>query len=294
MKHAQSEGKPQISSRTRTLGILGWPLGHSLSPIMQNAAFAAGGQNCVYLAFPVAPEQLSAAVMGMKALGFMGANVTIPHKIAIQEYLDDIAEDARLAGAVNTLVFREGRVTGHNTDAGGFMAALPASLRTMQGKSAVVLGAGGAARAVVAGLVVAGCRKLTVVARTPERGQELAASFNQMANITLCGWQDSVLNRSLADCSLLVNSTPLGMSPEVTKEPPVDWAALAPAAVVCDLVYNPRVTRFLERAQARGHQVVSGDGMLLEQGILAYQLWTGQEAPRQRMQEALKAALTGL
>ena len=288
----EAKEKRRIGSRTRTLGILGWPLGHSLSPVMQNAAFAAAGMDCVYLAFPVEPASLAGAVTGMKALGFLGANVTIPHKIAIQPYLDHLDESARLAGAVNTLVFRDGIVTGYNTDAGGFIAALPEGGRGLRGKEAVLLGAGGAARAVVAGLLEQGCRQLTVVVRNLEQGRQLAEPFQELAELTVVGWQEERLPQRLKTCGLLVNCTPLGMAPRVEEEPPVAWGMVNAGAVVCDLVYNPLRTRFLQHAAEQGHQTVSGDGMLLEQGILAYRLWTGQEAPRQVMADALKSALT--
>ena len=281
----------RIGSKTKPLGIIGWPLGHSLSPLMQNAAFAAAGMDYAYLPLPVPPEQLAAAVAGMKALGFAGVNVTIPHKVEIQKYLDHIEDSAREAGAVNTVVFRDGQAIGHNTDAGGFIASLPESLQQLAGKTAVLLGAGGAARAVVAGLLGRGCERLTVVARNREQGRELVEPFGTRANIVVCGWDDSVLKCRLDECNLLINSTPLGMAPQVDAMPPLDWDNLSAAAVVCDLVYNPLVTRFLACAQERGHQVVTGDGMLLEQGILAYQLWTGQEAPRRVMREVLTKAL---
>ena len=166
----QKKQTQQIGSKTRTVGILGWPLGHTLSPLMHNAAFAATGLDYVYLPFPVAPEQLAAAINGLKALGFAGANVTIPHKITVQAYLDRIDASAQMAGAVNTIVFRDGQSTGYNTDAGGFIGSLSAVNRQMDGKSAVLLGAGGAARAIATGLVNQGCRCLTIVSREKKTG----------------------------------------------------------------------------------------------------------------------------
>ncbi|WP_425060703.1 Shikimate dehydrogenase (NADP(+)) [Sporomusa carbonis] len=276
-----------ITAKTQKVGLLGWPLGHSLSPAMHNAAFAASGLDYVYLPLPTPPELLSQAVAGLKALGFAGVNVTIPHKVAIMEYLDEIDASARLVGAVNTVVIKDGRLIGYNTDAGGYISSLTAAGVAIAGKHAVILGAGGAARAVVAGFVGNGIASVVIGARAAAKAEAIARFFPGDTPVTGQEWDSRDFAKALTQADIVVNTTPLGMHPDITNQPPLAWELLKPSAVISDLVYNPLETRFMVEAVRRGHTVVGGEGMLAEQGALAFSLWTGCPAPREVMRTAL-------
>lgn len=283
-----------ITAKTQKVGLLGWPLSHSLSPAMQNAAFTASGLDYVYLPLSTPPALLPQAVAGLAALGFSGVNVTIPHKVAIIDCLDELDASARLAGAVNTVVVSAGRLLGYNTDAGGYIGSLLAAGVAVKAKHAVVLGAGGAARAVVAGLVGSGIAAVSIGARDLSRAAAVAGLFaGTGVPVTGSNWDSPAFAQCVAEADIIVNTTPLGMLPDIAGQPPLAWDQLKPAAVISDLVYNPLQTGFLAEASRRGHRVVTGEGMLLEQGALAFQLWTGVPAPRPVMHRALLAGLGG-
>lgn len=281
-----------ITGKTQNLGVIGWPIAHSLSPVIQNAAIEAAGVDYNYTALPVAPENLPAAVEGMKALNYRGWNVTIPHKSAIMPLLDEVDEAARIIGAVNTVVNDEGRLTGHNTDCLGFMGALKNRNIDMTDRTAVLLGAGGAARAVIWGLLQAGTAEVVLGVRNPAKAQPLAEEFAAYGKVTVCSWDAEEFAVKLGDCSLLVNTTPLGMTPKVEECPPVDWSKVNPSAFVYDIIYTPAETRFLREAKAHGHDVVNGEEMLAGQGAEALAMWTGCQPNLTVMQQALRQALT--
>lgn len=272
-----------ISGKTKTVGIIGWPIGHSLSPLMHNAAFAALELDYTYIPLPVPPDKLSEAVMGLKSMGFIGANVTIPHKVTIMPYLDELDVSAQQAGAVNTIVIKDGRCIGYNTDGQGFIQSLLAKQLTIKGKTAVIMGAGGAARAVVCGLIAHGIEKIVIGGRSEAKTREFVKLFPEEANIRGYDWRDQIFSDTLTQCDILINCTPIGMSLNKDTELPVNWQALKVSAAVCDLIYNPPLTQFLTDAQSRGHTVINGTGMLIEQGALAFELWTGEMAPRNIM-----------
>lgn len=284
-----------ITAKTQKVGLLGWPLGHSLSPVMQNAAFAASDLNYVYLPLPVQPELLLQAVEGIKALGFVGANVTIPHKVTIMNYLDEIDTSARLVGAVNTLVIKEGRLIGYNTDAAGYMSALHLAGVEITGRKAVILGAGGAARAVVAGLITAQIGEVTIGARQNAQVSD-AVSLFKVSNVLVRGiaWDAPEFIDALSQADIIVNTTPLGMYPNISQQPPIAWDLLKPSAVISDLIYNPLTTKFMVEAARRGYIAVGGKDMLIEQGALAFSLWTGCNAPRAVMKQAFYRGLKTL
>lgn len=281
----------EITAKTKIVGLFGWPLGHSLSPVMHNAAFAATGLDYVYLPLPVAPEFLSQAVAGIRALGFAGVNVTIPHKIAVMEYLDEIDGSAKLVGAVNTIVVADGRLIGYNTDAGGYIRSLKEAGVSIAANSAVILGAGGAARAVVAGFIEAGAASVVVAARDKSKAGNMAQLFAATAQVNGVSWDSEEFAAALANADIVVNATPLGMYPETQKQPPIEWDLLQHSAVISDLVYNPLITSFLSEGTRRGHPVVGGEGMLIEQGAMAFELWTGSKAPTTVMRQALLIGL---
>lgn len=272
-----------ITGKTKLIGILGWPVEHSLSPLMHNAAFIAAELDYIYIPLPVKPEDLGEAIKGLRVMGFFGANVTIPHKVAVMQYLDKIDYSAQLVGAVNTIVIRNGRCIGYNTDAEGFVQSLQTKNVTIAGKRAVLLGAGGAARAVACGLIEHGIKTVIVGTRNKDKAQDFVALFPQRDKLTGCCWEEKLFTSALQECDLLINTTPIGMSPNIGQEPPLDWCQVNAAAVVCDLIYNPRQTQFLSKAAKFGHSVINGEGMLVEQGALAFNLWTGEWPSRQMM-----------
>lgn len=276
-----------ITSQTKKIGILGWPLGHSLSPLMQNAAFESLHLDYVYVPLPVQPEYLAQAVAGLKALDFTGANVTIPHKVAIIPYLDEIDTSAQLIGAVNTVVIKEGKCIGYNTDSQGFIQSLAMQNVSIAGKTAVIIGAGGASKAVFCGLIQHGIRHITVGARNIIKVQEFLKQFHNFKNVDGCDWSENIFFNRIKDCDILINCTPIGMSVDKQEDLPILWDRVNAHTVVCDLIYNPPMTPFLKSAQKHGNKIINGTGMLVEQGALAFELWTGKSGPRKIMWKIL-------
>ncbi|MFC1961806.1 shikimate dehydrogenase [Chloroflexota bacterium] len=279
-----------VSGKTRVCGIIGDPVAHTMSPVMHNAAFRQLGLDYIYLAFPVKKTELERAIAGMRALNLRGLNVTIPHKVAVIPLLDKVDAAVGKIGAVNTIVNDDGLLTGYNTDAGGFLQALREKGFTPEGKGTVVLGAGGAARAISFVLAQQGAR-LTILNRTPERAEELAgwlsSSFPQ--EIAAGELNEKNLTAALTKASFLVNTTSVGMSPH-DGESPVPQRLLGPSLLVFDIVYHPLQTGLLREAESAGARTIPGIEMLVGQGALAFTLWTGQPAPISLMkEEAIKA-----
>lgn len=270
---------------------LGDPVRENPTGVMQNAAFRALGLRWQYLTIPVAAAHLGDAIVGVRALGMRGANFTIPHKVAVLEYLDRVAPDAALIGAVNT-VRREGDLLiGENTDGKGFLRGLRLDAGIdPAGKSAVVLGAGGASRAIVTELALAGAAEILVVNRSPERGEAMVSELARRtgAPIRFEAWPATY--RIPTGVDLLVNATSIGLYPDVSAIPPVDWSDASGQMLVCDVVPNPPDTRFLQEARSRGLPVLDGLSMLVHQGAIGFQMWTGLDAPVDVMREALREA----
>lgn len=281
-----------VSGTTRVVGLLGWPVEHSMSPAMHNAAFRETGLDYTYVPFAVQPQDLEQAVAAIRALNLAGANVTIPHKVAVMQYLDDIDEGARKIGAVNTIVNVQGRLIGYNTDGMGFIRSLTEQNVVVAEAKVVLLGAGGAARAVVDALLSAKAAFVAIAARSGGKASNLASQYVKSPVIGM-DWHSDAFNRQLADCNIVINATPLGMAPHSKEMPPITWSALASQAVVCDLIYNPLTTCFLQQAKERGHQIVTGEGMLAGQGALAFQIWTNVPAPYEVMVENLLQQIKG-
>jgi shikimate dehydrogenase len=272
------------------VGVFGAPVAENPTGVMQEAAFAALGLNWRYLNIEVHREDLGIAMQGLRAMHFAGINCTIPHKVAVLQYLDEVSPDARLMGAVNT-VRREGdRLIGENTDGKGFLRALRDDAGVdPQGKRVVVLGAGGAARAVCVELALAGAHSIAVVNRTPARGEELVhllAAHTPVA-ATYVPWLRGL--RIDAATDLLVNCTSIGLYPDVDAMPDIDTGAIMPHMVVCDVIPNPPHTPLLRAAAARGAKTIDGLGMLVYQGAIAFKMWTGRDAPVAVMKAALTA-----
>lgn len=283
-----------MNLRHELVGAFGDPIDENPTGVMMEPAFAAAGLNWRYQLLHVRREDLAAAVAGVRALGFRGFNLTIPHKVAVLGHLDAVAPDAALIGAVNT-VRREGdRLIGENTDGKGFLRSVreDAGIEPA-GKSVVFLGAGGAARAMAVELALAGATVITIVNRSPERGQELVSLLNEKtpAKALYVPWMDAY--RVPEGTDILVNATSIGLYPNVDDVPAVDMTTVGPDLLVCDVIPNPPHTRFLQGAGARGARTLNGLGMLVNQGAIAFRLWTGVEADTQVMRSALEKFFAG-
>lgn len=271
-------------AHTRLAAVIGHPVRHSLSPAMHNAAFAELGLDWVYVACEVAPGAVGAAFAGARALGFGGLSVTIPHKAAALEAVDEATDAAHAVGAVNTVVpLVDGRLRGDNTDGAGFLASVAEEGFDPAGRVCVVLGAGGAARAVVHALAGAGAAEVVVVNRTPARASAAAALAGAAGRVGTPG--------DVTRAHLVVNATPLGLAGSGSAELPVDPELLGEGQLLVDLVPNPAVTPLMKAAQGRGAAVAGGLGMLVHQGALAFELWTGRPAPLEVMRAAAVRAL---
>ena len=286
---------PSVRGDSQVVGVFGHPVAHSLSPAMHNAAFAALSLPYIYVPFPVAPENLGAAVRSLSALGVAGVNLTIPHKEAVLPFLDAITEEAREVRAVNTVTcLPDGSLHGDNTDGRGFYAPLGARGLNLRGQSVVVLGAGGAARAVVFRLARAGAR-VVLANRTLERAQWLAHDVNVALGTEtvtpLVLESTSALAQALRDSALLVQTTRVGMHPDENAVPPVPLDALHSDLLVYDLVYNPLQTVLLREAERRGCPTLTGVKMLVGQGAYAFQRWTGVWPPTDVMENAVLEGL---
>jgi shikimate dehydrogenase len=270
----------------------GQPVAENPTGAMQEAAFRALGLNWRYLTIEVSPSDLGNAILGMRAFGMRGCNLTIPHKVAVMRHLDEVAPDAELIGAVNTVRREGGRLIGENTDGKGFLHGLRKDAGVEpKGRRVVVLGAGGAARAIVAELALAGAADVVVVNRSAERGAQMAADLASKtgAPIRYEAWNGRY--RVPEDAELLLNATPIGLYPNVDAMPPVELAGASRDLLVCDAVFNPPETRLLAEARSRGLRTLDGLSMLVYQGVLGFRMWTGHPAPEHVMKEALKEAL---
>ena len=288
-----SDLKP-ITGQTKILGIFGYPIAHTLSPAMHNAAFDAVGLPYRYVPFEVHPDRLEGAVKGIIPLGILGVNVTIPHKEAIFPFLDHVSEEAKTVGAVNTVEVAAGRLIGHNTDGRGFLESLRERNVDLSGKRVILLGAGGAARAVAATLAQQPIAEMVIAARTESRGRGLAdrlAAISPRLKVSLWGndWGSNLPAHSDRP-TLLINTTPLGMRQEDPAPFPIDL--IDPGWSVADLIYRPAETPLLAAAKRAGAQAIPGLGMLLHQGALAFEIWTGQKAPLAVMRQVLQNALS--
>lgn len=286
-----------IDSHTQLLGLLGWPLGHSLSPAMHNAAAADLGLNLAYLPLPVAPDELPDAVRGLAALGFRGVNVTVPHKQAVLPLLDELTGAAQAIGAVNTIVFEpDGRSRGDNTDWSGFLTDVRAIDLPLDGRDCLVIGAGGAARAVVYALQQSG-GFVRVLARRVEQAEALAADLaHQFPNRPVAFGSLADLPQFVAGlrAPLIVSTTPLGMTPAVDHSPWPEELPFPGGAFAYDLIYNPARTRFMTQAEADGCRAANGLGMLAAQAAEAFALWTGQPPDTAVMRRAAETALAAM
>jgi shikimate dehydrogenase len=262
--------------------LFGKPVAENPTQAMIEAAFRHHGLDWRYVQFEIEPEGLADAVRGFRAMGFRGGNVTTPHKVAIVRHLDRIAESASMMGAVNCIVRRGKELVGENTDGKGFVQSLR-DQTDPKGKSVVILGAGGAARAIAVELMLAGCGAITIVNRDPARGAELT---KLVRNARFVPWNGDY--RVPESTDVVVNATSIGLFPDVAARIPLDIATLAPRMVVADVIPNPPETRFVRDARARGCTVLDGLGMLVNQGVIGFKYWTGIDADPSVMRRALE------
>lgn len=284
-----------ITGKTKLLGVIGYPIEHSLSPVMHNAAIAQLGIDYVYLPFPIKPEDLHTAIQGFAAIGVVGFSVTIPHKQAILRFLSAVEPIAQAVGAVNTVIKKNNSWIGTNTDVEGFLAPLQAHQQNWSQKIAVILGNGGAARAVVAGCAKLGCAEIHVVGRNIQRLRDFSQSWKNsplQVNLNVHRWDE--LPELIPQADLLVNTTPIGMYPKIDQSPlsAAEMANLSSQAIAYDLIYTPNPTKFLQQAQQIGVTAIDGLEMLVQQGAAALKIWLQRESvPVDVMRQALQKHL---
>ena len=282
-----------VNGTTRILGIIGHPVRHSLSPLMQNSALQACALDYVYVPFEVVPEELGAAVGGLKALGVAGFNVTIPHKTGVMQFLDELDQSAEAAGAVNTVKNNAGRLIGYNTDGDGLVRSLVTELEFIpHGASIALIGAGGAARGAIAALCRAGARRIVIANRTREKAALLVSLMaERFPDVELSIADDfECLDGCLGEVDLLINTTSFGMHLE--SSPIVRLDKLPQSALVYDMVYAPLITPLLREAEGMGLRHANGLGMLAAQGELAFAIWTGRIPPKGLMKSVLDGICT--
>jgi len=283
-----------ISYKAELVGVFGYPVAENPSVVMQEAGFRALGLNWRYLTIEVYEEDLADAMKGLRAYNMRGVNLTMPHKVAVLKYLDDISPDAMIMGAVNTVVRKGKQLFGENTDGKGFLTALGQDAGAdPSGKRVVVFGAGGAARAITVELALAGAAHITVVNRTKKRGETLVGILtdNTGTEARFVSWEETF--EIPPETQIVVNATSIGFFPDVSAKPDIEYDSITGDMIVCDVVPNPPYTPFLKEAKKRGARIVNGQGMVVYQGAIGFELWTGHEAPVDVMKKALEGTLKG-
>lgn len=273
------------------MGLIGDPVEHTLSPFMHNAAFQYANLDCVYIPFHVKKYNLEAAIRGARSLSITGLNVTLPHKTEVIKYLDILDDPAELIGAVNTIKFGE-KVKGYNTDGLGAVRAIE-EVDIVKDKKVVVLGAGGASRAISFQMLLSGAGKLTIANRTSEKAFILKENLIEKLNadVGVIGLGED-LKREIRDADILINTTPIGMYPDIHQKPLVTSEMMHEGLIVNDIIYNPLETGLLKEARKAGARTISGIKMLIYQGIESFKIWTGVEPPVKVFEEALSDVLT--
>ena len=274
--------------RAELTGVFGDPVDDNPTGVVEEAAFAAKNLNYRYLTVKVLPEDLGKAMDSVRIFGMKGINLTMPHKIKVLPYLDELSPAAKIIGAVNTVIQKDGKLFGENTDGKGFVTALKNSGETLEGKKVTILGAGGAARAIAVECALNGAVHINIINRSAGKGEELASLIQSETDSSAqyLTWESSM--KIQADTQILINATSIGFSPNVTDRPDIDYSTITNQMCVCDVIFNPAETIFLKTAAANGAKIVTGLGMLVQQAALNFTLWTGVEAPVDVMEEALK------
>ena len=275
--------------RAELTGVFGDPVDGNPTGVMTDAAFEACGLNFRYLTLKVTEDDFPDAMKALKALHMKGINLTMPHKLAVIPYLDELSQAASIIGAVNTVLVRDdGTLFGENTDGKGFIEALGHEGTQVEGKVITILGAGGAARAIGVECALAGAKKIIIFNRTPEKAQELAQLILDNTKAQACALAWNGRQSIPEDTDILINATPIGFDPHPDRKPDIDYDTITDKMVVSDVVFNPAKTLFLEEAAGRGAKTVSGLGMLACQGGRNFTIWTGVEAPLELMEQTLR------
>ena len=273
--------------RAELTACFGDPVDENPTGVIEEAGYKTLGLNYRYLTVRVEKDRLPDAVNGTRAMGFRGFNLTIPHKVAVIPLLDELTEAARLIGAVNTVISENGKLIGENTDGKGFLTSLRDNGIDPAGKTITLLGAGGAARAVSVELALAGARHINIINRSEERGMELASAVSERTNAAASYFRWIPQVSIPEETNILVQCTNIGLFPDVTGKPDVNYDTLRPEMVAADVAFNRPDTPFLQEAARRGLKTITGLGMLVNQAALNFKLWTGQDAPVGVMTEAL-------
>ena len=287
---------PLPTIATKITGLIGHPIGHSLSPLMHNTAFELMRMDYVYLAFDVQSQNLAEALTGLVALGIAGVNVTIPHKESVIPHLDDLSNEAHAIGAVNTIVNDGAKLKGHNTDVYGFVETLKSSKDAIADQEVSVLGSGGAARAILYGLITNfRPRAVHLLNRSVERATALREFFADSFGFQQIDVVDLYMpsaNEAISQSKLIVNATPLGMSPKTDDSPIRTNDCFSRGQILLDLVYNPVETKLLRQAKLRGTKTISGIDMLLHQGARSFEFWTNRKFPIESVRRTLRTHLS--
>ncbi len=276
--------------KAELIGVFGHPVSENPTVVMHEAGFKALNLNWRYLTIEVYPEDLENAMKGLRAFNMKGINLTIPHKVEVLKYLDEVKPDAALMGAVNTVIRTGDKLIGENTDGKGFMRSLTIDANVdPKGKKVVVLGAGGAARSITVELALAGVESITIVNRTIERGRVLSELLSSKTPVKseFVEWKSGFSVPVSTD--ILVNATSIGLFPNINDKPDINYGSIKSGMVVCDVIHTP-ITPFLNEARIRGAKIVDGLGMLVYQGAIGFKLWTGLDAPVKEMHLALSKA----
>lgn len=275
--------------RAELVGVFGNPVDENPTGVMEEAAFAAAGLHYRYLTIRVEPQDLGAAMAALRAFHMRGINLTIPHKVEVLQYLDELSEAASVIGAVNTVINNNGCLYGENTDGKGFLISLQNEHVEVSGKNIAILGAGGAAKAIGVECALAGAASVTIVNRSQERGESLARLIQDRtpAAAAFVLWDHTYAVP--ADIDILIQATNIGLYPDVNSKPDIDYDTITSRMVVSDVVFNDPNTLFLQEAARRGAHTINGLGMLVNQGAINYTLWTGKEAPVDVMTATLRA-----
>jgi len=284
-----------INTKTKLIGLIGNPLDHSFSPAMHNQAYEKNDLNYLYIPIEVDKKNIEKILIGMKNLGFIGFNVTIPHKINVMDYLDEIDPIAEKIGSVNTVKIENGKLKGFNTDGIGFIRSLKEEKKVdIDGKKILVLGAGGASRSISIVLAEKNAEKIYIANRTIEKAESLSKDVNE--KVKKCSEHLDLNNKDkikgiIKEVDIIVNTTSLGMYPKID-ESPLDKNILSSGKLVIDIVYNPSKTKLLKEAEEIGSDIHFGLGMLVNQGAEAFEIWTGLKAPVEDMKKSLKEKLS--
>ena len=275
--------------RAELVGVLGDPVDGNPTGVMEEAGFVAAGLNWRYITVKVLPGDLDAAMAGVRAFNMRGVNLTMPHKVNVLKYMDELSPAVQVIGAANTVIIHEdGTMIGENTDGKGFVQSLKDESIPLEGKIVTILGAGGAAKAIGVECALAGAKKITIINRNEERGRALAETISTKTD-TEAIYQPWVGTAVIpGDTEILINATCVGLAPNGDQKPDIDYDCMKPGMVVSDVVFNPVFPPFLQEAEKRGAKAITGIGMLVNQGALNYELWTGCKAPRDVMFECLR------